>query len=851
MNVTVNITHTYDGDISLYLTGPNGQQVTLSTRHGGSGDNYTGTVFDDAAATAIASGSAPFTGSFRPDSPLSVFNGILAAGNWTLTVVDSASSDTGQIVNWTLTLLYPAEDCGATLRLDADGYACTATTGISVKDTTLAGAPSLTVSVASVTETTPETVTLLPQPAPHEDTFTGGVILTAGPPAHGDGLVSVVDGDSLTVTYIDADDGQGHTNVPHVDTAALDCLLPAISSVSAGSVGATTATINWTTNEGASSVVRYGPAIPPASTSANPVLVTGHAVPLSALSECTTYYYGVESSDAVGNLATDTNAGEYYSFTTQKNQSPAYTSTDTPLAIPDNSSTGATSTVNVVENNVVLDVDLVVNITHTYDGDIALYLIGPNGTQVTLSNRHGSSGDNYTNTVFDDAAATPIATGSAPFTGSFKPDAPLSALNGIPAAGAWRLKVVDGAGSDVGTIVDWTLQLTYAAGACGAAASYQANAVSDSCLAGGIYGGDGVIDRGEDVVSQLTIRNSGTVPLTGVSAQLSTMTPGVTVTRNTAAFPNVAVGASATSTAPHFAYAVGPTVPCGSQVDFTLSIVTAQGSFTDAFKVRVGASGSGVTSYPSTDVPKPIPDNNSTGVTSNVVVTSTNTVTRVRVTANVTHTWDGDITLSLVAPTGTQVTLSAKHGSSGDNYTGTLFDDAAATAIASGSPPYTGTFRPDSPLSVLNGIAANGTWGLKVVDSSSSDTGTITGWTLELTTDVGFVCNDCVTAVPSSEPVTQAWVGRTGQQWEAIAGASFYNLYRGVAAGLADLVTTNPDSCLQLSTTSTSTGPVLTESPGPGSMYWYLVRPANPAGEGPAGNASSGPRRQESSGSCP
>ena len=851
VNVTVDITHTYDGDISLYLVGPGGQQVTLSARHGSGGDNYTGTVFDDAATTPIASGSPPYSGTFQPDSPLSVFNNLPAAGNWTLKVVDSASSDTGQILGWTLTLLYPAEDCGATLRLDADSYSCTATAGLSVKDSTLAGAPSLTVTVTSGTEPAPETITLLPQPAPHEDVFTGSVGLTAGPPVPGDGLVSVADGDTLSVTYIDADDGQGQTNVPHVDTAVIDCVLPAISSVAAGPVGATTATISWATNEGANSVVHYGPAIPPASTSSHPALVTGHTMPLAGLSECTTYYFGVESADGVGNVAADTNAGQYYSFTTQKNQSPSYTSADTPLAIPDNNSTGATSTINVVETNLVQDVNVVVDITHTYDGDIALYLVGPNGTQVTLSNRHGGSGDNYTGTVFDDAAATPIASGTAPFAGSFKPDAPLSALNGIPAAGAWRLKVVDSAGSDVGTIVNWTLQLTYPAGACGAAASYQAHAVADSCLSGGSHGGDGVVDRGEDVVSQVTIRNSGTVPLTGVSAVLSTTTPGVTVTRNTAAFPNLAVGASGTSAAPHFAYAVGPTVPCGTPIDFALSIVTAQGTFTDTFQARVGAPGSSVTSYPSTDVPKPIPDNSTAGATSNVVVTATNTVTKVRVTANITHTYYGDITLSLVAPNGTSVTLSAKHGSSGDNYTATVFDDAATTAIASGSPPYTGTFRPDAPLSTLNGIPANGTWGFKVVDSASSDVGTITGWTLELTTDAGFVCNDCVTSVPSAEPVTQTWVGKAAQQWESIAGASFYNLYRGTAGSLPDLLTTTADSCLRLSTTSTFTGSVLTESPGPGALYWYLVRAANPAGEGPAGSASAGPRRQESSGECP
>ena len=43
----------------------------------------------------------------------------------------------------------------------------------------------------------------------------------------------------------------------------------------------------------------------------------------------------------------------------------------------------------------------------------------------------------------------------------------------------------------------------------------------------------------------------------------------------------------------------------------------------------------------------------------------------------------------------------------------------------------------------------------------------------------------------------------------------------------------------------------LTEIPGAGSFFWYLVRAASAGGEGPAGDASAGPRMQNSSGSCP
>src|SRR5439155_9106721 len=88
-------------------------------------------------------------------------------------------------------------------------------------------------------------------------------------------------------------------------------------------------------------------------------------------------------------------------------------------------------------------------------------LLTPTNVSIALSSRRGSSGDNYTNTVFDDEATTPISSGTAPFTGSYRPESPLSAADGIGAAGAWKLSVNDGASLDTGSINSWKLTLTY------------------------------------------------------------------------------------------------------------------------------------------------------------------------------------------------------------------------------------------------------------------------------------------------------------------------------------------------------------------------------------------------------
>lgn len=107
----------------------------------------------------------------------------------------------------------------------------------------------------------------------------------------------------------------------------------------------------------------------------------------------------------------------------------------------------------------VSDVEVTVNINHPLDADLDISLISPTGVVIDLSSDNGADGDNYTNTVFDDAAATAITAGTAPFTGRFRPEVALSGLNGLNALGSWTLRVADDLALDVGTLIDWTLRI--------------------------------------------------------------------------------------------------------------------------------------------------------------------------------------------------------------------------------------------------------------------------------------------------------------------------------------------------------------------------------------------------------
>jgi subtilisin-like proprotein convertase family protein len=139
------------------------------------------------------------------------------------------------------------------------------------------------------------------------------------------------------------------------------------------------------------------------------------------------------------------------------------TATDVPKAIPDANATGVSSVATVAASGTVTNVDVsITRITHTWDGDLQIELIGPDGTRVMLADRPGganNSGDNFVNTVFSDSAANPLSAGTAPYTGTFKPAGGLlAAFAGKPAAGKWTLRVADMAAYDTGTLSGWGLQ---------------------------------------------------------------------------------------------------------------------------------------------------------------------------------------------------------------------------------------------------------------------------------------------------------------------------------------------------------------------------------------------------------
>lgn len=163
---------------------------------------------------------------------------------------------------------------------------------------------------------------------------------------------------------------------------------------------------------------------------------------------------GTTSSNSTMDVATttDTAPGDYTIIVTGVSGSISKTATitlevqpenlttvsytnNTVLEIPDNVSSGITSTIDVPDSLSVWDIACKVHITHTWIGDLIVKLTSPTGTQSILQQREGGSADIIDQTYYP------------------------TEFRNESGQGTWTLSVSDNAGLDVGTLDSWTLTI--------------------------------------------------------------------------------------------------------------------------------------------------------------------------------------------------------------------------------------------------------------------------------------------------------------------------------------------------------------------------------------------------------
>lgn len=98
------------------------------------------------------------------------------------------------------------------------------------------------------------------------------------------------------------------------------------------------------------------------------------------------------------------------------------------------------------------------NINHTYDSDLNVFLVSPSGIVINLFSGVGGSSDNFSNTCLSQSATTSITAGSGPFNGTFKPQETLGNMNnGQNPNGIWKLRILDTYPADQGTLLNWSI----------------------------------------------------------------------------------------------------------------------------------------------------------------------------------------------------------------------------------------------------------------------------------------------------------------------------------------------------------------------------------------------------------
>ena len=114
------------------------------------------------------------------------------------------------------------------------------------------------------------------------------------------------------------------------------------------------------------------------------------------------------------------------------------------ILIPDNDAAGVQDPLTVDQEGALLGIEVSVNITHTWIGDLRAALVSPGGVEVVLHDRTGSSTHDL----------------NATFSTQTTPG--LEGLRNQPANGVWRLTVRDLARFDSGRLVQWSLALRIA-----------------------------------------------------------------------------------------------------------------------------------------------------------------------------------------------------------------------------------------------------------------------------------------------------------------------------------------------------------------------------------------------------
>jgi len=758
-SVNFNITHTWDGDLRLFIKAPNAQVLNLVNARGGSLDNFVNTTINSTSTTPIASGAAPFTGTFAPDGSLvalaptgftptattfaPLYNTTNLNGIWSFGARDGAAGDVGTITSWSIAVNYsvPAGPPVGWTFLWAPAAGLSSTTSNPV------AASPMTTRTYTVIGTAPNgcqtsaaiTINVNQLPAvvnnPKDTTVCSGQIANFTVGATGAGI-----------TYQWQQSTNGGTSYSNVTNGGVYS-------------GATSATLTLTGVTAAMTTYRYRCVIsgtcPPAANSTGAVL-TVNGLPVIAITPTGPVCGGIAGVN--GTMITAGSSAPPIPGSVTVN------SGTINLAIPDGPATWPQTlfpgvktpdmaVAGVPGNATVTGMSVKLNLPHTYIADMVIVLKAPNGQVFNLDaniNRTGGAGADFVNTVISSASTTPLSAGAPPYTGTFRADAAgatytavgftfpggpttpagyiptVSAFSGLYSQpnGNWSLGIYDWGAGDLGTLTDWELHIDYTTpGGTGVPLTYTwapAAGLYTNATATNPY-----IAGTQNNIVYAAPTNNTVYTITGTDGASGCMNTGTIAVVYTPAAPTVSPAAAAI---------------CLNDIQqLSVTSALAPSPFTN--------------SYSSGTIAVAIPDNNPAGAVSTMAVPlpATAQITDMSVTVNMTHTWAGDVVIALRNPAGQVLNLDyflSNTGGAGATagFANTVISSTGTAALSTGTGTYTGTFKADAQAGANGGITGipatvttwpplyagspAGNWSLLLRDGGAGDAGTLTSWSL-------------------------------------------------------------------------------------------------------------------------
>ena len=448
------------------------------------------------------------------------------------------------------------------------------------------------------------------------------------------------------------------------------------------------------------------------------------------------------------------------------------------VSITDHSTSNSTATVAAPAEQLVSSVKVrLLNLRHTYQADLVITL-SHGGVDCVIGSNCNGSRDLVGDYEISDEATTFLCAQPA-MAGAYKPSTALgSKFSGMPAAGAWTLRIQDTAGADVGSMASWTVEVmplaqpTLIATVPGTDTSYADLQAQDSTLytyrVEALAGDGRLLAAGEDTGwrnvagPQAVTASDGAytdrvavtwAAMTGVTQykvfrQSGTSTPVLLGTATTTSYSDTTALAGV-----RYGYsvrgvrAIGDTMPSAADEGWVLlaaptglvatdggpSVVVSWGSVARAtgYQVHRGSLGSEISVN---GAGMALPDVATVSSTATLNTTDTGRIGSIRLTMRgLRHTWQGDLIVTL-SHNGRSCVLFANCNGSTDLNGDYVFEDSASAAICS-QPAAGGRYRPSgSLLGTFGHDLPGGSWTLTVRDTASADVGSIASWSVGVST---------------------------------------------------------------------------------------------------------------------